>query len=398
MHKFLQNINNLSLLLFVFGVNFEYWDPFGMEGVFSIAKMTAIIYFVSWVPFLSRIKLKPLRYFLLPLIAYVFIEFFSSVINNQYVTSITSTFNINIVQLLLLLIFITNHIYIKPKLLNWILYVFVANIILLSILSSQGIGVEIGQAEGARLIMFGENPNSIGMKAAFALVMMFYFIFDIKRLWIKIGLLILMIPILSMLIATASRGALLSVFVGLGIMIMIKRASSSRKILLFIVGISTSAWLLNYVMTSNELFAERMDKFIEEGHTGRNEIWDATYNIILDNFIIGVGRPGALPVMQQYYGQAMDPHNVFLYVFMTTGVIGFLFFMTFIYRLGYRLFKHFRKTNNVLYLVLFAILIFIMSKAGGFINNTFLWFFFALLIGSTFNIPNNNNKIKNVNT
>src|SRR5690554_254714 len=144
MHKFLQNINNLSLLLFVFGVNFEYWDPFGLQGVFSIAKMTAIIYIVSWVPFLRRIKLKPLRYFLLPLIAYLFIEFFSSVINNQYVTGITSTFNINIVQLLLLLIFIVNHMYNKPKLLNWILYVFIANIILLSILSSQGIGVEVG--------------------------------------------------------------------------------------------------------------------------------------------------------------------------------------------------------------------------------------------------------------
>ena len=397
MNKLLQNINNFALLLFVFGVNFEYWDPFGLQGVFSIAKMTAIVYFASWIPFLEKVKLKPLGYFLTPLLGYLFVEFLSSVINNEYATSILSTFNLNIVQLLLLLILITNHIYSNPKILNWILYVFISNVVLLSILSSQGIGVEIGYTAESRLIMFGENPNSIGMKAAFALVMLLYFIFNSKGLWAKFALGMLIVPILSMLMATASRGALLSVFVGLGVMIMIKRASSSRKILLFIVGISASTWLLNYVMTSNELFAERMDRFIEEGHTGRNEIWDAAYNIIQDNFIIGVGRPGALPVMQQYYGQAMDPHNVFLYVFITTGVVGFLFFMTFIYRLGYRLFKHFRKTNNVLYLVLFAILIFIMSKAGGFINKTFLWFFFALLIGSTFNVPNNK-RIKNVNT
>jgi O-antigen ligase len=142
-----------------------------------------------------------------------------------------------------------------------------------------------------------------------------------------------------------------------------------------------SFFFFNYVMESNQKFKTRMELFMDEGETGRNEIWYAAFNIIEDNFIIGVGKPAALPVMQEYLGKAMDPHNVFLYVLITTGAVGFFFFMMFIYRLGKELYLSFRDDNNALFLVIYFILLFNMAKAGGFINKTFLWFFFALLIG-----------------
>lgn len=384
MNKLLQNINNFALLLFVFGVNFENWDPFGLQGVFSIAKMSAIVYIVSWVPFLNRIKLKPLKQFLIPLLVYMMIEFLSSAINNIYAANILGTFNFKLVQLLILLTLIISHIYHNNAILKWVLYSFIANVLLLSVLSALGIGYEVIEAQdGGRLEMFGENPNMIGMKASFAAIMLFYFIFNTKKLWSKMLLVLPLLLIISMLIATASRGALLSIFAGLGIMVMIQKTTALRKIVLFSIGIAVSTWLFNYIMTTNENFAMRMNVFLEEGNTGRNDLWEGAYSIIMDNLVIGVGRPGALPVMQQYIGRAMDPHNVFLYVLMTTGLIGFVFFMTFINRLAIRLFKDFKQTNNAMYLVLLAILLFNMAKAGGFINKTFLWFFFAVLIGST---------------
>ena len=391
MNKILQNTNDFALLLFVFGVNFENWDPFGLQGVFSIAKMTAIVYIVSWIPFMDKIKVKPLKPLLIPLILYLLVDFFSSAINNIYTTGILDTFNIKLFQLLILLILIVSHIYHNNALLKWIMYSFIANVLLLSILSALGIGYEVSEVQdGARLTLFGENPNMIGMKASFASVMLFYFIFNAKKLWTKVLLVFPLLLIISMLIATASRGALLSIFVGLGIMVLIQRTSAKRKIVLISIGIGVSAWLFNYIMTTNENFAMRMNVFLEEGNTGRNDLWEGAYSIIMDNLIIGVGRPGALPVMQEYIGRAMDPHNVFLYVLMTTGLLGFVFFMTFLGRLAIRLFKDFKQTNNAIYLVLFAILLFNMAKGGGMINTTFLWFFFAVLIGSTIN---NKNKI-----
>lgn len=384
MNKLLQNINNFALLLFVFGVNFENWDPFGLQGVFSIAKITAIVYIASWIPFLHKIKLKPIKPYLVPLVFYMLVEFLSSAINSVYASNILGTFNFKLIQLLILLTLIISHIYHNNAILKWVLYSFIANVLLLSVLSALGIGYEVIEAQdGGRLEMFGENPNMIGMKASFAAIMLFYFIFNTKKLWSKMLLVLPLLLIISMLIATASRGALLSIFVGLGIMVLIQRTSAIRKIVLISIGIGVSAWLFNYIMTTNENFAMRMNFFLEEGNTGRNDLWEGAYSIIMDNLIIGVGRPGALPVMQEYIGRAMDPHNVFLYVLMTTGLIGFVFFMTFLGRLAIRLFKDFKQTNTALYLVLLAILLFNMGKAGGFINSTFLWFFFAVLIGST---------------
>lgn len=380
-----RNINNFALILFVFGVNFEYWDPFGLKGVFSIAKITAIIYIASWLPFLKEIRLKPLAPFLVPLVIYLLVEFFSSAVNNIHVTKLIGTFNFTMIKLLVILVLIVNHIIKKPYILKWILITFVGNVFLLSVLSIFGVGFEANNFEEGedRLLMFGENPNMVGMKASFAIIMLFYFIVDSKKIPHKIILCAFFIPIISLLVSTASRGALLTVFLGIAVMVMFQKTSIVKKVVISLIGIIFSVGLFKYIMSNNENFATRMTLFIEEGETGRNEIWNSTYNIILDNLIIGVGRPGALPVMQQYLGAAKDTHNVFLYVLMTTGIIGFIFFMTFIIRLAIRLYIHFKLTNNVIYIVLFMILLFNMLKAGGFINKTFLWFFFAMLIGST---------------
>lgn len=400
MNKFINDTNNFALLLFVFGVNFEYWDPFGLQGVFSISKMAAIIYIASWVPKIKQISFKQVNYFLIPLIFYLLMEFFSSSINNIYVSSILGTFNFKLAQLLLILVLIVNHLYNSPRMLNYVLYAFIINILLLSILSIFGIGISYNDnatLEEGRLRMFGENPNIIGLKASLALIMVFYYFFEVK-LKLKIILVVVMLPLLSMLIATASRGALLAMFFGLAILLLIQQLTLVKKIVLLGLGIIFSVWLFNYIMKSDELFASRMNVFLEEGNTGRNDLWEGAVEIIQDHFIIGVGRQGALPMMRQYIGRAMDPHNVFLYVLMTTGIIGFTFFMTFIIRLMYRLYLKFKIDKNPLFLVLFAILLFNMSKAGGFIGSTFMWFLSAILIGASlhsYNSKSNENFIRN---
>jgi hypothetical protein len=82
-----------------------------------------------------------------------------------------------------------------------------------------------------------------------------------------------------------------------------------------------------------------------------------------------------------------------LYVLITTGAIGFFFFMMFIYRLGKSLYLNFRVDKNPLFLLLYFILLFNMAKAGGFINKTFLWFFFALLIGASIKFSSEDKKL-----
>jgi O-antigen ligase len=393
-NKFQQNINNIALILFVFGVNFEYWDPFGLQGIFSISKMTAIIYIASWVPNLKTIDLRSLKYFLIPLIIYLLVEFFSSALNTVYAEGVLDTFNFKLFQLLLLVVLIVSHIINQPKAINWILNAFITSVLFLSILSLMGVGVALDPtASNGRLTMFGENPNMIGMKAAFVANILFYYIINARSNLYRLFYLGLLIPIIVMLIAAASRGAFLSIFLGVAIMSLSQKTSGVKKIvLLFVMGFA-SFLFFNYVMESNQKFKTRMELFMDEGETGRNEIWYAAFNIIEDNFIIGVGKPAALPVMQEYLGKAMDPHNVFLYVLITSGTIGFFFFMMFIYRLGKSLYLSFRIDKNPLFLVLYFILLFNMAKAGGFINKTFLWFFFAILIGISIKLNSQDKKL-----
>src|SRR5690606_9694210 len=293
-------LSNFSLLLFVFGVNFEYWDPFGLQGIFSVTKITAIIYILTWIPQFRRISLgyKPLLYFCTPIFVYLFIEFVSSAINIRYADDFFDTFNFKVLQLIVLLILVVNHINNNPRMLNWIIYSYIANVVLLSILSLSGIGVELGAAgEGGRLLLFGENPNMVGMKASFAVLIILHIILTQSGFWNKAIFVGLLVLIFSMLIATASRGALLSVFIGLSILVLVQKITIVQKGFFLALGLLFSFAAFNYVLTQDENFAMRLYVLLEEGNTGRNSLWEGAFQAIMDNPLIGVGRPGALPTM-----------------------------------------------------------------------------------------------------
>ena len=84
-----------------------------------------------------------------------------------------------------------------------------------------------------------------------------------------------------------------------------------------------------------------------------------------------------LPEMYKYSGIYNGPHNVYLYVLVTTGILGFVFYMTFIIRLGKKLYTDFKQTGMILYLTIFLVVLFNMFKAGGGINKIVFWFFFS---------------------
>ncbi|WP_339839799.1 O-antigen ligase family protein [uncultured Maribacter sp.] len=195
---------------------------------------------------------------------------------------------------------------------------------------------------------------------------------------------LIMIPLLSLVIASGSRGAFLSVFIGLALFVVFMRISIGKKIVLGLFGIVGSISFFLFVLANNVDFQRRLLDSVETGDIGRNLAWVGAQKVIENNPIIGVGFPAALPEMYQEIGIAMDPHNVFLYVAMTTGLVGFCFFMIFIWRIAKILFLSYKKNGKIVYLVIFFIIVLNMAKAGGGISMILFYFFFAALIGSTF--------------
>lgn len=381
--EFFERLNKWSLILLVFSVTFENWDPFRLAGSISVTYMASGLYFLSWLPLLKKnFNLEVLKPFLIPLVIYSVIGVFATAIHNNYAEGIGDLYNQRVLQLILLMCLIIVQLYNDKSILNLVMNTYVASILAMYILFMMGVGTEM---EKGRLLLFGENPNLLGMKAVIA------FFIVIGKLIGKpisvpkiIGTILLIIPLLSLVIFSASRGALASIFLGLGMLIFYLKISPLKKLFIAVLGVGFSIYFFNLIVESNPVFKKRIMHTLETGDTGRNALWEAGLRIIEDNIFIGVGHPGVLPEMYKYSGRFIDPHNTFLYVFITTGLIGFIAYMVFILRIGKELYKDFRISNQIIYLVIFIVILFNMSKAGGGIGKILFWFFFALLIGSTF--------------
>ncbi len=392
--QFLQKINKYCFFLLVFSVTFENWDPFNLSGIVSVTYMASILYILSWLPLLkSQFRLSSFKQYLIPLTLFTIIGIFSTALNSGYAESYQDSYDLRVITLIILMFLIVNHFYNDKSLVYEALNIYVISIILLYILALSGVGTEF---KNGRLLLFGENPNSIGVKAVVAFLVVVSRLINDKLSLKKIllnGLYIF--STLNLIILTGSRGALLSVFLGLAILILFMKITIWKKILLTIGGIGFSILFLGIVMKTNPAFERRIMNTIETGDTGRNDLWESSLIIIEDNLFLGVGLAGALPEMMKYTGRLIDPHNVFLYVLMTTGLFGFLFYLIFILKLWKNLHQSFKRNGRVVFLVMLAVVLFNMGKTGGAIGKIFFWFFFAILIGSTFDKNEVKNSMKN---
>lgn len=374
-------LNDCCLVLLVFSVTFEKWDPFQLVGTVSVTFITTILYLATWVPLIgSNFQFAPFKKFVIPLVLMLVVGFINSALNSEYVTELKLAYEYRTLLLIVLMTFIAAHLYMKPRTLPMVLNSYLASMLLVFLLVSFGNGVTY---ENDRLLLFGENPNMMGAKAALAFLIAISQVinkFSIKRL-VVIGA--VCIPFVSLVATSGSRGAFVSMFLGLAVLLWFSNTSVPKKMALIIFGVLGSSMLITYLLESNPLLAQRFLETVEKGDTGRNVLWDAAFNIIKDNIMIGAGFEGVIPRMYEYSGIYLVPHNIFLYVFIAAGLPGIILFMIFLARLTKLLVAHFKQSGNSLNLVIFVIVIFNMSKQGGSIRKILFWFFFAVLIGST---------------
>ena len=380
---FLIKVNRVCLYIFIFSACFEYWDPFGFANTISIAKIGIIPYFISSLPFIKKdLTFSFISRYLSPLIIFILAGIMATVFNDQYANSIGDVINIRLLQLVLVMTLICAHINLDNKVLKGILNVYVAGMfIMASMYMFFGIGE---QYNGGRLFLFGENANQTGMKTTLALLLLIYgFINRDNSFKKKAFSLILTIPILYLLIESGSRGALLSLLIGLFIVILLGKMQAIKKIGMVLLSTLFSIGLFSFIYTNDVDFRNRIVNSIERGDTsGRTKLWEAAYRIIQDNFIFGVGNPGMMPTMRIYSGIYQQPHNLVLELWLTSGILGLIFFMTFLIRLGKDLTVSTRNFGHSLYMALFIVVLANMVKSGGSVGLIFAWIFFGILIGS----------------
>ncbi len=158
--------------------------------------------------------------------------------------------------------FIAAHLYCKPKTLPIVLNSYIASMLLVFLLVTLGNGVTYAHG---RLLLFGENPNVMGAKAALAFLIAISKLinnFSIKRFIIIIAI---CIPFISLVATSASRGAFVSMFLGLAVLLYFRKTGVLKKWALIVFGVFASGVLIIYLLETNPIMAERLSTTVETG-------------------------------------------------------------------------------------------------------------------------------------
>ena len=328
-YNFRSELQFFVVRLFFASINFEIFSPVIKD--FSAAKYFGLLYILVSL-FTPIGKLFTTKNIAKPLVA-VLLLFFTMVASSFISMSMNVSFwNSTIFSNIIFCWLLFNHSLRDPRVFKEGLLWFVYSSAVLGVLAFFGVGVELN-LEG-RLSIFGDNANSIGAKMAVAAIFLLVYCLNnyknhgIRSPW----LLLLLIPIVFLLLATASRLAFLMLAAGFVLFIILKPTKHFyTKLIYLLIGVVVSVSLWNVILEQNVLFSRLMETTQSGNVSGRDKIWDVFINVIEENPIIGIGFTGHYNYKIPGYYKVMSPHNVFIEVLLYSGVVGLMFFLNFLY-------------------------------------------------------------------
>jgi O-antigen ligase len=270
--------------------------------------------------------------------------------NLAYNTIINVSFFLNVFVFIVL----CNYAAIDKNIILKGLLVFSLRSFCLTILFLFGLG-EISYIEG-RFSIFGMNENGLGLALCISIFVLIAIVFD-NKLFFNKGryLLLVMIPFLFFfLLQTGSRGALISLTLGLGTyFILNNKLKHIYKFVLFLVILFSSLFIWEFFLRDSVITARLVESINSRDVSSRDLVWKSIFKIIADNPIVGIGETGYAQKMDNFseYGVA-SPHNVFIEIFCYTGLVGLVIFLFFLKNIFVAARKAFVNKGEILSIVL----------------------------------------------
>lgn len=379
--KFLNKAQRIALYLFFFSINFEMWDPFNTNDIFSIAKLTAILYFITIAPHIFQyIRTDSLKAILYP--AWIFFGFltFMSMINSNELFS--GFFYSSIFLNIILFWFLINHERIDYLIIEKGMFCFALGSILMVGLFFAGIGIEY---LGNRLSMFGDNQNALGVKVAISSIIL---IVSVVQNRLNIGwyryLLLLMLPFMLIFIReTGSRVAVIAFILAFFSGTILYKTKTHIVKVGILIGSTLALVLFVIILMQSDTLAERFVSTATTGEIGsRDKIWKTIIPIISENPIVGIGKTGYDLQSTINIGKAFSPHNVILEVLCYTGIIGLFLYLTFLYQVFKRGFLAYYKNGWLLPLLLIIPMLGLILS-GQILTSKTGWTIFAYIVSSS---------------
>jgi O-antigen ligase len=187
---------------------------------------------------------------------------------------------------------------------------------------------------GERMAAGDLGPNALGAMMAVAAVMLIGLLLDNTartraRAWL---LACSTAPLLLVLVATGSKGGLLSFVLGASLF-LIPLAPSRRRFAAFVLG-GFALIALGVMVARNPVAVRRLTDTVETGAVAkRNVIYPRAFEMFLERPVLGWGPIGFIYELGSRMGESVrDPHNTLLWLLLETGIVGTFFFLA-----GFRL-------------------------------------------------------------
>lgn len=262
----------------------------------------------------------------------------------------------------------------KPVLQKNIMYMFTVTAIICGVMMSMGIGIS-AEAEqydigSVRLTFLGTNANKMAMFCTYAVAALFLYIEDGWFLQIskKLRYVISAVAITALcyvIALTGSRGAFYVIIAMMAYYIIFYQKSGgvATKIAVTVIAAGFAYYLVD-IMSNVEIFARRMEMTTEGQHGERDVLFEAAIKVFEEN-PFGVGLNRVYDYMLQYVGSSKTPHNLFAYMLASGGIIGFILFVSIIWRIVKFVLIHTRTNRLLMPVLLLIITLLDFNKNGG---------------------------------
>lgn len=381
------------ILLFSFNLGLGNYDPiFGLESKINLTNIFGFL--IIMVSFFSKDFFREIEKIKKPifiLFGILFIFFISSVLYG-YANNDKSVFNIKFLICIFLYGVLTYIFKNNLKLCYQSLLVFSISCATISLFSYFELLGSSYEVINDRVLLFGENPNSTSTRMALSFLYFFYILVQDPLKYRKLRYLVLLafFPLLINIVLSGSRGSLISLVIGIIMLVIFSKIKKNTKVFIATIILISFSFIINY-LSVNEINLDRLNSFIEEGNTGgRQEIWRVAMNIFYDYPILGVGEAGYFNEILKRYFEAIDTHNLFIYLLVCGGIFSFLLFLWFMIIIFKNVILNY-KNKEVLPLIFFFFIILLVSRTGGVLTYLIMWYLFAII----FAFKNYDNKILN---
>ncbi|GAP71102.1 O-antigen ligase like membrane protein [Bacteroidales bacterium 6E] len=348
-------LQRISLLAYIFSINFEMWDPLGTGGYFSLSKLTGICYLVIMLPSMMQFR-TPREYFpvlrsigcffvLLTMVSFVHVQ-----------VDYTGFIDVTILQNIIILWIMINHEATDQLVLEKGMVSFALGAIALAVLYNLGIGLDYDPVS-YRTSIFGDNANNVGMRMSIAFVIILVSVFQNRLKMGKLRFLFLAgLPFIFItMIGTGSRVAFLAFLLTYFVFVSMFRSESRwEKPAMVLAGLLFLVVIWIYLKT-NDVIVQRLIQSLQDGDLSeRDVIWKSILPIWLSNPIFGVGVTGYDQIVWSATGRYISPHNVVIEILCLTGIAGLILYSSFlgsIVRIAVRIYREYFHLLPVLLLV-----------------------------------------------